>query len=393
MGSPIIVLFGDPAGIPQVLRVLLPGLFSALVGAETRPDQHEELRSLARKYGLPLLIQPRPDAPAYPAFEQQLRALVPDLILVNSYSMRLESELLAIPRLGAVNIHGGLLPEYRGSNPIQWVLLNNGTETGVTMHYMVAKFDAGDIIAQRRVPVYFEDTWRDVQARLGAAAETMLAEEVPKLLAGASTRQPQDGLRARYFRRRKPEDGQIDWRQSVLSIYNLVRALVKPHPGAFYYTGSRKVVLDEYLTIPKVTALKYHPMEGGQRLAARHVELVPPLDGNQQRNDAVVFGIRRVGAERLIGACHLDNIDYVGCHGKALVWFEEPPEGADDLVPEAVRLLLGFAFEELNLERVDVCEADAVEAILRACEKIGFVTDQGVSGAVMRIRRYEYAGR
>ena len=391
MGSPI-VLFGDPAGIPQVLRVLSPGLFSALVGAEIRPDQHEELRSLAGKYGLPLLIQPRPDAPAYPAFEQQLRALAPDLILVNSYSMRLESELLAIPRLGAVNVHGGLLPEYRGSNPIQWVLLNNGIEAGVTMHYMAAEFDAGDIIAQRRVPVYFEDTWRDVQARLGAAAEIMLAEEVPKVIAGTSTRQTQDESRARYFRRRTPEDGQIDWRHSVLSIYNLVRALVKPHPGAFYYTESRKVVLDEYLTIPKVAALKYHPMGGGQRLAARHVELVPAIEANQERNGAVAFGIRWLGAERLIGACRLD-IDFVGCHGKALVWLEEPVKGADDLVTEAVRLLLAFAFEELSLEWVDICEADTAGAILHACEKVGFVTGQGKSGAVMRIRRYEYAGR
>jgi methionyl-tRNA formyltransferase len=252
-----ILLFGDDLGLPGLIKVIPVELICGLVGAEIRPHQHPELYQLAEAQGVPLLIQPRATSAAYPAFVEKVRNLAPDLIVVNSYSMLIRPAILAIPQLGGVNIHGALLPQYRGCNPIQWALLNDETETGVTMHYMTAEFDAGDIIAQRRVPIYFEDTWRDIQARIGTATETMLAEEIPRLLTHTNTRQPQDESKARQYKRRHPEDGLIDWQQSVLYIYNLVRALVRPHPGVFYQSGADKTVLDEYLTIPQVTALKY----------------------------------------------------------------------------------------------------------------------------------------
>ncbi|MCK4394326.1 hypothetical protein KAX17_15605 [Candidatus Bipolaricaulota bacterium] len=252
-----ILLFGDDCGLPRLLKVIPVELICGLVSAEIRPHQHTALRQLSKVYRLPLFIQPRATAEAYPAFVEKVRRLTPDLIIVNSYSMLIRPEILAIPRFGSVNIHGALLPQYRGSNPIQWALLNNETETGVTMHYMTAKFDAGDIIAQRRVPIYFEDSWLDVQARIGTATESMLVEEIPRLLAQTNARQPQDESKADYYKRRYPRDGLINWQRSVLYIYNLVRALVKPHPGAFYHFGTDKIVLDEYLPIPQVTALKY----------------------------------------------------------------------------------------------------------------------------------------
>ena len=143
-----ILAFGDDGGIPRLIRHLPQGVLVGIVGAEIRPQQHPELRWLAEAQGVPLLIQPRLTSPAYPAFIEQARTLAPDLILVNSYSMLLRPDILSIPRYGAVNIHGALLPQYRGCNPIQWALLNNETATGVTMHYMTAEFDAGDIIPQ-----------------------------------------------------------------------------------------------------------------------------------------------------------------------------------------------------------------------------------------------------
>jgi len=174
-----ILLFGDDLGLAGLIKVIPVELICGLVGAEIRPHQHVSLQQLAKAQRLPLLIQPRATSAAYPAFVGKVRHLAPDLIIVNSYSMLIRPEILAIPRFGDVNIHGPLLLQYRGCNPIQWVLLNNETETGVTMHYMAAEFDTGDIIAQRMVPIYFEDTWRDIQARIGAATEAMLAEEIP----------------------------------------------------------------------------------------------------------------------------------------------------------------------------------------------------------------------
>jgi len=176
--------------------------------------------------------------------------------------MRLHPDLLAVPRIAAVNIHGALLPQYRGCNPIQWALINNETETGVTTHYITKDFDVGDIIAQKHVPIFFEDTWVDIQNRIAKATEEMLSVEILKLLKGTNERKSQDISQARYFRRRKPEDGAIDWHKSVEYIYNLVRALVKPHPGAFYIREEEKVFLDEYLTIPQVVMFKYNTKIG-----------------------------------------------------------------------------------------------------------------------------------
>ncbi|HYO91235.1 MAG TPA: methionyl-tRNA formyltransferase, partial [Pyrinomonadaceae bacterium] len=250
-----VLLFGDTIGIPQLLRVVPAGLSCGIVVAEIRPEQHEPLREIADEQQLPLLIQPRKTSEHYAPFVEQVRELSPDLILVNSYSMLLRDEVLAVPPFGAVNVHGALLPQYRGSNPMQWALINNETETGVTMHYMDSNFDTGDIIAQRRVPIFFEDTWLSVRDRIGEATEAMLAEEMPRLLSRTNTRTPQDEKLARHHRRRRPEDGLVDWRQSALSIYNLVRALVRPLPGAFYYSGADKIVLDEYLFMSEVVAL------------------------------------------------------------------------------------------------------------------------------------------
>ena len=252
-----VLLFGDDIGIPQLLRHLPQNLVCGIVVAGIRPHQHSTLRGLAQKLSLPFIIQPKISSIGYADFLKQVQELEPNLILVNSYSMLLQPEVLAIPQYGAVNIHGALLPEYRGANPTQWALLSDEAETGVTIHYMDNDFDSGDIIAQQRIPIYFEDTWRDIYSRIGTEIEKMLAEELPKLLSGTNTRQPQDKSHARHWRRRHPEDGLIDWQQSPHQIYNLIRALVKPLPGAFYVDASgNRIVLDEYMAIEEVVALK-----------------------------------------------------------------------------------------------------------------------------------------
>lgn len=403
-----ILVFGDEYGVPQTIRHLPRGVLVGIAAAEVRPHKHPELRRLADSLRVPLLIQSRNTSPAHPAFIERVRALVPDLILVNSYSMIIHPEVLAIPRLGAVNIHGALLPQYRGANPTQWALLNGEVETGVTMHHMIAEVDAGDIIAQRRVAIYFEDTWRDIQARTASATDAMLAEELPKLLNGMATRQPQDQSRACRYQRRHPEDGRIDWRQSVMHIYNLVRALVKPHPGAFYGDGADKVVLDQYLTIPQVTSLKYGGA-GAQMLASRQVSLNPlrvadlpvvfecmddpqralfnspykPFDSADEawfdtllkRNDVVIFGIRLLATDTLIGFCHLHGINYTHRTADLYVHLRDIAEGNLGYAEDATRLLLDFAFRDLTLHRLCSRVLASDHDGVRMYETVGFVRE------------------
>lgn len=119
-----VLLFGDIPGVPQLLRHISPQYVVGIVCAEIRPQYHAALSEVAQSHQLPLLIQPKVNSPDYAAFKESVNQLAPDLILVNSYSMIVREEILAIPRLGGINIHGALLPQYRGCNPIQWSILN-----------------------------------------------------------------------------------------------------------------------------------------------------------------------------------------------------------------------------------------------------------------------------
>ncbi|MBI5740646.1 MAG: methionyl-tRNA formyltransferase [Nitrospirae bacterium] len=252
-----IVVFGDTHGVPQLQRHLPQGFMVAVIAAEIRPQYFEPLQIISDSNEIPLIIQPRHASTNYPAFVEALTDLAPDFIMVNSYSMKLHPDILVLPKHGAVNIHGALLPQYRGANPIQWAILNDDKETGVTMHYMDDDFDTGDLIAQKKVPINVSDTWLDVQKRITRATEEMLRAKIPDLLNGTSGRLPQNENKARHWPRRKPEDGLIDWRNDVHYIYNLIRSLVKPLPGAFYFDEEgRKIVIDYFLSIEDVRRLQ-----------------------------------------------------------------------------------------------------------------------------------------
>jgi methionyl-tRNA formyltransferase len=382
-----ILLFGDSWGIPQLLETVPSERICGIVGAEIRPQYHSELQSLADGRGIPFLTQPRKQSENYESFIRHVRALVPDLILVNSYSMLLHPEILSMPRFGCINIHTALLPKYRGSNPIQWAIINHESETGVTMHYMTNDFDAGDIIAQRSIPIFFEDTWLEPLNRAATATLEMLREEVPRLLANSSERAPQNEAAASYFHRRRPEDGAIDWSKSIVSIYDLIRALVRPLPGAFYYSGTDQVLLDLYMFIPEVTALKYSPAAGGRSLQTDGIALVPidlddltllhnsvsgsahlrllgvaqienqgsveVLETIRRRNDLVGFSVRLRGSSELIGCCWLHNINHDG-FGCLQVWSNEAVRVMETFEKEVVQLLLSFAFDELNLKEIQL---------------------------------------
>jgi methionyl-tRNA formyltransferase len=184
--------------------------------------------------GLDFTIQPRNDSPLQSDFVDAVSSFRPDWIFCSSYSLRIPKTILVAARFGAVNFHGGLLPEWRGANILNWVLIEGCSTTGVTAHWMTSEFDDGHIISKQTVKIDDEDTACTLADKLRFVAQRMFLEilqdvksEVP--LAAI----PQDTNRVRYFRRRRPEDGFIDWRKSDLEIYNLIRALVHPWPGAF----------------------------------------------------------------------------------------------------------------------------------------------------------------
>ena len=212
----------------------------------THPDPVNEniwFRSVAdraRKAGLPVLRPPSVNAPDVVA---AIAGLAPDFLFSFYFREIIGPEVLGLARRGALNLHGSLLPRYRGRCPVNWVLINGERETGVTLHYMEARPDRGDIVAQRAVPIADDDTALSLNRKLGEAARALLRETYPLLAAGTAPRIPQDHARATSFGGRRPEDGRIAWHQPARRLYDLIRAVTAPYPGAFTtYRGERLFV-------------------------------------------------------------------------------------------------------------------------------------------------------
>lgn len=167
-------------------------------------------------------------------------ALGAELVFSFYYRKLIPAAVINSPRLGAYNMHGALLPRYRGRACVNWAVLNGESETGATLHVMTDKPDAGDIIGSEAVPIEFTDTALDVSLKVAEAARRVLARSLPALEAGTALLTPQDERLATYYGRRRPEDGRIDWSRSAVEIYNLVRAVTRPFPGAFTEMNGRR---------------------------------------------------------------------------------------------------------------------------------------------------------
>ncbi len=189
----------------------------------------DSVAELAALHGIPVIT---PDNPNTPEVVAQIRALQPDFFFSFYYREMLKRELLEIPKQGALNMHGSLLPKYRGRVPVNWAIIHGETETGATLHYMTEKPDNGAIVAQQAVPILPNDTAFEVFQKVTVAAEMALNACLPDLLAGRADAVQQDLSKGAYFGGRKPEDGIIDWTQSAQAIHNLVRAVAPPYPGA-----------------------------------------------------------------------------------------------------------------------------------------------------------------
>jgi methionyl-tRNA formyltransferase len=173
----------------------------------------------------------------------QLQKLAPDYLFSFYYRHMIPAELLACAKIGALNMHGSLLPKYRGRAPVNWAILHGETETGATLHMMEVKPDAGDIVGQSAVLIGPNETATDVFSKVSQAAITVINQVLPELIQGHIPRKPNNLAQGSYFGGRKPADGQILWHQTAQQVHNLVRAVAPPYPGAFTdWQGQRRIV-------------------------------------------------------------------------------------------------------------------------------------------------------
>jgi methionyl-tRNA formyltransferase len=204
-----------------------------LITHRDSPDERiwfASVAELGRARSIETLV---PDDPNAPEIVGKIRDLRPDFLFSFYYRLMLGAPLLAIPRRGAFNMHGSLLPKYRGRAPVNWAIIHGEAETGATLHEMVAKPDAGRIVDQEAVAILPDELAVDVFEKVTGAAERVLGRSLPKLVDGSAVLRAQDLSRGGYFGGRRPEDGRIDWSVPAKRVHDLVRAVAPPYPGAF----------------------------------------------------------------------------------------------------------------------------------------------------------------
>ena len=241
-----VVFAYSEVGVRCVQELLAQGIEIPLLF--THPDDPGEtrwfgsVRTLAEAHRLRVEMPATPNTPEWLA---EGRAADPDFLFSFYYRYMLDRAWLELPRRGALNMHGSLLPKYRGRAPVHWAILNGESATGASLHYMVEKPDAGALVDQQSVPILENDTALDVSFKVAEAAEQVLRRILPRLIAGTAPAHALDLKKGSYFGRRRPEDGRIDWRGTARTVHDLVRAVAPPFPGAFTeVNGCRLAVLE-----------------------------------------------------------------------------------------------------------------------------------------------------
>jgi methionyl-tRNA formyltransferase len=196
---------------------------------------------LARQHCIPVFTTENFDTD----WRLRIAAMRPSIFYSFFYRKLLPQPLLNLAPLGSFNLHASLLPKYRGRSPVNWMIINGERQAGVTLHHMVARADAGDIVAQREIEIAEDDTALTLYRKLASLAASLIREYHPLIAAGRAPRRVQDWRAGSYFGRRRPEDGRIDWNWPARQIFNLVRGVTHPYPGAFCFAGGRKLLVWE----------------------------------------------------------------------------------------------------------------------------------------------------
>lgn len=250
---PKLLFFGFSMTGAAVLEELIK-MGANIIGVYTYEDNPKEnwfpsVKLLAQKHNIPTFTPEKLTSEDV----QNIKSLAPDIILSVYYRSLISDEILKIAPLGSFNMHGSLLPKYRGRAPINWVLVKGEKETGATLHYMVAKADAGDIVGQKVVPIDNEDTALTLTKKVTAAACEIIKEVYPLIETKKLKPRKQDMSVSTYFGRRTPADGLINWNNEAQTIYNLIRAVTKPFPGAFFEENGKKIIIWRAKVLPAKT--------------------------------------------------------------------------------------------------------------------------------------------
>lgn len=298
MASAIVFAYHD-VGVRCLKVLLAQGVHIPLV--VTHRDNAGEniwfdsVAAVAREYDIPAIA---PDDPNLPATVETIAGLNPDFLFSFYFRQMIGPRLLAAGSRGALNMHGSLLPKFRGRVPVNWAVIKGERETGATLHYMVEKPDAGDIVDQQAVPILPDDTALEVFRKVTLAAEIVLHRSLPPLIADKAPRIKQDLTRGSYFGGRKPEDGRIDWNDTAEAVHNLVRGVAPPYPGAFTTVAGKTLRILKSLRQPGRRGSFPAPtlfVDGGACLAQC-------ADGSVLRLADIEFGGRRVEPPDIVSA-------------------------------------------------------------------------------------------
>lgn len=422
-----ILIFCDLLGIEQLFKYLKKDNVCGIVAASNRQQYHKSLKKIAFDNDIDFIIQRSLKDPNYNHFINLVLDKKPDLILVNSYSMIIQKEVLLASRLGGINIHGALLPRNRGPHPEQWAILNGDSELGVTMHEIIAEVDAGPIIDQERIPLFLEDTWYSIRERLNTAADKLIKRNLTKILSGDWTSVPQNESKATVVARRHPEDGQFDFREPVIDIYNKIRALLPPMPPAFFLDEKGLAhEMTSFVSIWELSIMKqmkriedqtanYNTKVELRILQSCDAELfnkfindktliqvsssyssMPEMSHDlwmkgiiQKSKNELFFIIQELVNLKIIGICQLSNIHLRDRSSRLQVRMIDKNDWNTDFAIKAIMLLINFCFKELKLYRIDLYEIMTNDNAIKTFYKCGFCEEGKLKKAAYINEKWE----
>ena len=272
-------------GVLGIRRLLDAGFEIPLVFShEDDPAENiwfASVPDLCRELSIPCVC---PRDPNQYGWIDRIKKTRPDIIFSFYYRSMLKKEILSVPPLGAYNLHGSYLPEYRGRCPVNWVIIKGERTTGVTLHEMVEKPDAGAIVDQKRVDISHEDTALTLFRKLEAAADAMLAGILPRMANRDIPKMPMDISKGSYYGGRKPEDGRIFWDRPAEEIYNLIRAVTRPYPGAFGFLG------DDMITFWRAAPVDGITLDAGRMVLREDMPLIGTGRGCLRTDEIEVNG-------------------------------------------------------------------------------------------------------
>ena len=259
-----IVLIGNNSGMETLCDFFCAQDNIRVVGLihSDKEGSSQIAQSYASKYGIKRLRHPlRNERYDYENFLVELNALKPDLAICYSYDRILDKAFLDVMKRKVYNLHGALLPRYRGQNVLNWVLVNGETLTGMTLHLMDEGIDSGPIVYQKEISIDFEDTAVTLKNKMNAAAQDLLNRFLPNIIDDNIPVREQNENDATYFHKRRPADGEFFWNWSPIRIYNMIRALVYPWPGAYYMENDEKHVINQFIKYDDVMLMRKKHLE------------------------------------------------------------------------------------------------------------------------------------